>query len=81
MACVRGLDELFARTGRLGLRGSFLAVIGGLLAYSYVSIELPGSVNWIDRNGFWGIVWITTLGALFGGLATLLWRWLKERSK
>jgi beta-N-acetylhexosaminidase len=79
-AMVFGLASLLGHQ-RWGLRGAFLAVIGGLLAYTYLAIELPGSISWIDRHGFWGIVWITTLGALFGGSATLLWHWLSTRNK
>ena len=79
-AAAFGLASLLGQR-RWGIRGAFLAVIGGFLAYTYLAVELPGSVNWIDHNGFWGIVWITTLGALLGGLAALAWRWLAARKK
>jgi beta-N-acetylhexosaminidase len=79
-AAAFGLATLLGQR-RWGIRGAFLSVIGGFLAYTYLAVELPGSVNWIDRNGFWGIVWITTLGALLGGLAALTWRWLAARKK
>jgi beta-N-acetylhexosaminidase len=77
---VFGLAGLLGQR-RWGIRGAFLAVIGGFLAYSYLAIELPGSAGWIDRNGFWGIVWITTLGAVLGGLTTLVWSWLNVHNK
>ncbi len=59
---------------RWGVRSGFVAFIGGLLVYSYLALELPGS-NWvIQKEGFWGIVLMTALGAaIAGGSAWLLW--------
>jgi beta-N-acetylhexosaminidase len=58
---------------RWGVRGAFLAIIGGLLTYSYLSIGLPGSQNLIETNGTWGVLGITFIGAVVGG--SVLWLW------
>jgi hypothetical protein len=46
-------------------------VIGGLSAYSYLALQLPGSQQLLTRAGTLGVILITALGAL-GGLA-IIW--------
>ena len=64
---------------RWGIRGAFLAVIGGLLSYIYLALELPGSPSWIDTHGFWGIILVTSIGAFLGVGSTWLWRFINTR--
>jgi beta-N-acetylhexosaminidase len=58
---------------RWSIQGVFLTLIGGLLAYSYLALDLPGSQGLILSAGSWGIFWVTLLGALTG--AAVLWLW------
>ncbi len=58
---------------RWGVRGGFLALIGGLSAYSYLALGLPGSIPLIHKMGTAGVVLIAIFGAVFGvGIA---WVW------
>jgi beta-N-acetylhexosaminidase len=59
---------------RWGLRGGFLALIGGLLAYSYLALGMPGSTTLIHKAGSWGIILITFFGACIGMAGTWVWR-------
>ncbi|UCH60437.1 MAG: hypothetical protein JSV61_02890, partial [Anaerolineales bacterium] len=59
---------------RWGIRGSFLAAICGLFAYSYLALKLPGSVNLLEKYGGWGVLVVTFSGASIGILLTLVWR-------
>ena len=66
---------------RWGVRGAFLALTGGLVAYSYIAIGLPGSQNLLDSSGSLGIIMITLLGCATGILFTWTWRYLTARSR
>jgi beta-N-acetylhexosaminidase len=66
---------------RWGIRSAFLAITGGLLAYLYLALELPGGLVWINLYGFWGIITITLLGALLGAGTAWLWRLVNVRRK
>lgn len=59
---------------RWGIRGSFLAAICGLFAYSYLALKLPGSVSLLEKYGGWGVLVVTFSGASIGILLTLVWR-------
>jgi beta-N-acetylhexosaminidase len=61
---------------RWGVRAGFLALIGGLLAYSYLAMDLPGSEKLLADVGPWGIVLATLLGCLLGLSAAWAWRTL-----
>ncbi len=58
---------------RWGVRGSFLSLIGGLLAYTYLALGLPGSAMVVEEAGSWGVLLVTILGSTLGwGTA---WGW------
>lgn len=59
---------------RWGVRGGFLAAIGGLLAYSYLALDLPGSEKLLENLGGWGVILVTLLGCSLGFGAAWLWR-------
>ena len=59
---------------RWGIRGGFLALIGGLVAYSYLALKMPGSEILLNGSVSRGVVVVTLAGALLGLLATWLWR-------
>lgn len=65
----------YAGQMRWGLRGGFLAFIGGLMAYSYVALQLPGSEIILERSVARGVILTTLLGATAGLLITWIW-WL-----
>jgi beta-N-acetylhexosaminidase len=66
---------------RWGIRSAFLAITGGLLAYLYLALELPGGLAWINRYGFWGIIAVTFFGALLGAALAWLWRLINLQLK
>jgi hypothetical protein len=70
----------FAGHTRWGVRGGFLAFIGGLSAYSYVALQLPGSEAMLERSAARGIILTTLLGATAGLILTWLWRTIRNRS-
>jgi hypothetical protein len=61
-----------------GVRSGFLAFIGGLLAYSYLTLNLPGSLSIVQNLGEWGVVLVTLIGACIGIGTAWIWRLLKS---
>ncbi len=65
---------------RWGVRSGFFALIGGLIAYSYLALTLPGSKDMLESLGGWAVLMVTTLGCTLGLLATWLWRSIRVRT-
>lgn len=63
-----------------GVRIGFLAFIGGLLAYSYLTLKLPGSISIVQNLGEWGVVLTTLIGASIGIILAWVWRFIKSGS-
>ena len=63
---------------RWGVRGSFLALIGGLVVYSYLALGMPGSVSLIRKLGTGGVSLCTFFGAIVGVGATWIWKELQD---
>jgi beta-N-acetylhexosaminidase len=63
---------------RWGLRSGLLAIIGGLIAYLYMAIGLPGSDQLLSIPGAWGILLITILGTAVGWAASYGWQKIRE---
>ena len=59
---------------RWGLRWALCGVIGGLLAYNYLALGLPGSQAVINHSGTVGVLLVTLGGIIFGWGAGLIWR-------
>jgi hypothetical protein len=59
---------------RWGIRGGFLAVIGGLISYSYLALQMPGSPSLTQGSVSRGVFLATLAGALLGLLITWSWR-------
>lgn len=63
---------------RWGARAAFLALMGGLIAYSYLALQLPGSAQVLNASVARGVLLVTLGGACFGILSALIWRFLSE---
>jgi beta-N-acetylhexosaminidase len=59
---------------RWGVRIGFLALIGGLVAYSYLALGLPGSQPFLENSLSWSVFIFTLTGAALGIIAALSWR-------
>jgi beta-N-acetylhexosaminidase len=57
-----------------GIRGSLLAVTGGLLAYTYLAIGLPGSEVILTNIGNLGVPFVTLIGSGIGWGAARGWQ-------
>ena len=68
--------RLSSSTGqvRWGVRGGLLAICGGLLAYCYIIIGLPGSKTVLDQLSGWGILLVTMIGSALGIILAWSWR-------
>ncbi len=66
---------------RWGVRSGFLTMIGGLLAYSYLALQMPGSEELLKNSVSRGVFLITLLGAGLGLLITWLWRALSSANE
>jgi hypothetical protein len=59
---------------RWGLRWALCGVIGGLLAYNYVALKLPGAEDLLRDAGTTGVVAVTAVGVLVGWAVGFLWK-------
>ncbi len=59
---------------RWGVRGGLLALIGGLLAYSYMVLNASSTTKLLSQIGSWAVIVPTALGALVGIVAALIWQ-------
>jgi beta-N-acetylhexosaminidase len=59
--------------GREGVRWSLCVLLGGLAAYNYIALGLPGIQQWTAAEGIYGVLIFTFVGELAGALAAGLW--------
>jgi hypothetical protein len=72
---VLGLRMAIVRWGlRLGLCG----IIGGMLAYNYLALQLPGSQAVLGKGETMGVLLMTLGGILLGWGIGLLWKRLEK---
>jgi len=64
---------------RWGVRGGFLALIGGLIVYCYLALDGPGSAVLVTRTGTWGVVAAILVGTVLGLSTTIGWRTLQRK--
>jgi hypothetical protein len=64
---------------RWGVRGGFLALIGGLLAYCYLAVGMPGSTGLVQQTGTLGVSLIIVCGVVIGWGISMGWRTLQKR--
>lgn len=58
---------------RWGLRWSLCSLAGGLIAYNYLALGLPGSADFAVSNGIGGILLSTFVGVLAGWGGAYFW--------
>ncbi|MFC2025640.1 glycoside hydrolase family 3 N-terminal domain-containing protein [Chloroflexota bacterium] len=66
---------------RWGVRAGFLAAIFGLLAYSYLVLNLPGSEFVLQEPISRSIILVTFTGTLIGLLILITWKTISEAGK
>jgi hypothetical protein len=59
--------------GREGVRWSLCVLLGGLVAYNYIALGMPGAESWTTSQGMFGILVFTMGGQVLGALAAALW--------
>jgi len=64
---------------RWGVRAALLPLIGGMLTYTYLAINMPGSTSMIKSLGTWGVLLITVIGAGLGVGAVFVWQMVELR--
>jgi hypothetical protein len=61
---------------RWGLRWALCSFVGGLAAYNYLALGLPGAAEWIASGaGAVGVLLMTFIGEALGALAA--WAWMQ----
>ena len=66
---------------RWSIRWALCAWIGGLVTYTYFSLDLPGSMKLLTENGRAGIIWIILVGAGAGWAVGWFWRWVSQKNR
>lgn len=61
-----------------GLRAGFLSFASGMLAYSYLAFDLPGSQEWLSDSIARAVLIVTILGCFFGIFAGFIWKSISE---
>ena len=87
VAAVLGLAALAVWLGmrlaavRWGLRWGLCMAIGGLAAYNYIALDLPGSQAVVGKGGTGGILLVSLGGVALGAVAAWVWRSVERRNK
>jgi beta-N-acetylhexosaminidase len=59
---------------RWGLRWALCSFIGGLIAYNYLALGMPGAAQWVSSGaGAYGVLLLTLVGETLGAFAAWLW--------
>ena len=74
------LGNRFAGIG-WGLRWALCVVLGGLIAYSYLAIRLPGAAEYLHKGGWLGMAELVLLGGTSGFLGGFAWFRLSTESR
>jgi beta-N-acetylhexosaminidase len=64
---------------RWAVRWSLLVMLGGLVVYNYLTLDMPGAGAWLDGRGFPAFLQAVILGQAIGFLGGWLWRSTAER--
>ena len=74
------LGDRFAAT-RWGVRWAICVVLGGLLAYTYLAMRLPGAAAYLQKGGWSGMMGVVLLGAAAGFGGAYAWFRLAKESR
>jgi hypothetical protein len=66
---------------RWAMRWALCIVVGGLLAYTYLALRLPGATGYLHRSGWLGTMGVVILGAAIGFGSAYTWQLLSTGSK
>jgi beta-N-acetylhexosaminidase len=66
---------------RWGVRTSFLSLICGLLAYTYMAIRLPGSEALLELSVSGSVIIACLIGSILGLCIAIVWRAIVEERK
>jgi beta-N-acetylhexosaminidase len=66
---------------RWGVRWGLCVAIGGLLAYNYLALNLPGTQDVLKTGVTAGTVLVTLVGAGLGAASGWVWRWIARRQR
>lgn len=69
------------RGGRDGVRWALCVLLGGVAAYNYLALGLPGSQTWATERGIIGILLVTFIGEWIGALSAWIWTRRANASK
>ena len=67
-------------TTRWGVRWALCIIAGGLLAYTYLAMRLPGATDYLQKSGWLGMVVVVILGAVVGFGVAYIWKRLSTGS-
>jgi beta-N-acetylhexosaminidase len=67
-------------SSRWGIRSSLCALIGGLLAYTYLNVGADGTKHWMQQSGRIFVIEIVVAGLLIGWIAALIW-WMRTEGR
>ena len=66
---------------RWGLRWAICVSLGGLLAYTYLAVRLPGAAIYLQKGGWSGMIGVVLLGVAAGFGGAYVWYRLANGSK
>jgi beta-N-acetylhexosaminidase len=72
--------RLWWKTTRWGVRSMMLALIGGLVSYSYLNLGISGTRFWILQSGTTFVVEMVVAGMLLGWICALIW-WMRTEGR
>jgi beta-N-acetylhexosaminidase len=74
------MSQLISR--RWGLRWALCVGLGGLAAYNYLALGLPGATDWVaSSSGAFGVLLLTFVGEVIGSLGAWVWMRIFSGSK
>jgi beta-N-acetylhexosaminidase len=63
---------------RWAVRWAICSALSGYLAFIYLALSLPGSMNLISNHGSTGIALVSVIGATIGSVASVIWWFVKK---
>ncbi|MDY6846609.1 MAG: glycoside hydrolase family 3 N-terminal domain-containing protein [Chloroflexota bacterium] len=65
---------------RWGLRSSLCALIGGLMAYTFLNLGTSGTKYWMMESGTFFVIEVIVVGLLIGWTGALIW-WMRTAGR